>query len=791
MGLRLSPEFRASRGKWLVSEIEDAIRDRSSLDAKILAVRSLYFNDKAPLDNVPWEGASDIHLPVIYEKIENSVPKLMNAFWGTEPIVHVRRVPEEYYPEETDSTERYMNWALEEDIQPNFFETSEDWFRNTLRDGQASVKIIWERTWKKTVEVHRVKAIYRAGDVDILGQPVDQMRVKTADEILLEIFGAPTEDKLHGLLTADEQDKESYEHNYPEGSPIADLVGLRFTLEFVDGRRMHNGEAVFRPSEYIDEINVHIYRKVLKFDSPHISVVEHEDLIVPFRALDLQTADWVAHQFWMTPQEIRREYEAGEFNITEEEYKRLLSKRPVGQEEYQDNEDLKRQKDRVIGIDSTEQRRGIAYTDKGEEDPDTDYNQHLFYEVYICDDVDDDDDPIEVIYTISHDLRAVVKTKYLSEVLPHERRPFASLKYKSVSDRYYGTGMGEALLAINLEVNTIVNFINNNQELINNPFFFYVPAATMMDPHGMSGLKPGQGIPIGEINGVSFPKFQQEPLANLSAMDTLLLFADRITISPMVAGSPQVRNAPRTARGTLALLSEGNIQLDNIITRWQRTGWKDVMHQVLGLYQEFMPDERWIYVTGENAMERRRVTRDEIRGRRVFSFTGNTVNTNREVLRGIAQVRYNTIMTHPDYSQDPNVRREALKDFLRHWSEGVDIDRLVPALPGQGAYEHPPMSQRDENMAMYHGLRVTVLPTDNHAEHLHVMQQYENSAAFEQLAEDRIILWAMHKREHIEMLAQQQRMAQQPVSPGQGNNVPTGMSQAGGIDLSALEGGVT
>ena len=787
MPMHLDSEFRTRRGSWLVSEIEQAVTDRAPLDEKLQLVRSLYFNDKDPIGNLPWDGASDMHLPVLYEKIENSVPKMMNAFWGTEPIVHVRRVPDEHMPEETDNAEALLNWGLEEDIKPCFFETSEDWFRNTLRDGQASVKTVWLRTWKKTVEVHRVKAVYRAGQPDSLGEVVQQMRVKSPEEILIEVFGMPSEEKLHGLLSADEMPGEDHEHCYPDGSPIIDMVGTAFEIKFIDGRRQFEGYAAFRPSEYIDEIDLYIYRRVLEFDCPSTTVMEHEDLIVPFRTENLQTADWVAHQFWMTRSEIRRKYEAGELTMSEDEFDRLMKTRGTRMDEDEENEDMKRQKDRVIGEGVKEQTHQTASRGEGEEPDDTtDYNKLLFYEVYIKDDVDGDGEPIEVVYIVSDTLRSVIGCEYLSAVLPHERRPFATLKYKSISDRFYGIGMGEILVAINLEVNTIVNFVNNNQELINNPFFFYVPAATMVDPGVMKGINPGDGIPIGDVNGISFPKFMQEPLANLSAMDTLLLFADRTTISPMVAGSPQVRNAPRTARGTGMLLSEGNIQLDNIITRWQRTGWEELMHQVLGLYQEFMPDERWLYVTGEVDQDRRKVTRDELRGRWMFGFTGNSVNTNREVLRQISQVRYNTIMTHPDYSQDPHVRREAIKDFLRHWSEGVDIERLIPALPGEGAYEHPPMSQQDENMSLVQGLRVAVLPSDPHPEHLQVMMQFERQPAFEQMPQSSVILWAMHKREHLEQQAAQMNQGQQPAGAGQGNNI----QQAGGMELGALEGGV-
>ena len=778
----LSDKFCTERGRWLCSEIRQAVSDRADLDDKLQMVRSLYWMDKGELESLPWEGASDMHLPVVYEKIETAVPKIVNAFWGTEPIVHVKRVPDEYMPEETDDAERLINWGIEEDIFPNFYDTSESWFRNALRDGMSSLKIYWTRQWEKTVEVHKIKAWYNEGDLNIHDIEEIEPRPKEAEEILIEMFGQPT--TQHGLLGITPLDRD---HKPVGDEPLPHLVGLAFEIDFIEERRRHTAKVVFYASEYVDEINVHVYRHILKHDRPCVDVVEHEDLILPFRSVDTQTADWVAQQYWLDKDEIKRRYETGEFQMSKEDYDHLMATNNSRMDEMEENEDLKRQKDRVIGEGVKEQ----AYQTATEGDTSTDNNRLLFYEVYICDDVDGDGDPIEMVYHVSYGLRKIVGWNYLSGVMPHNRRPFATIKYKAISDRWYGQGMGEILVPINLEVNTIVNWVNNNQELINNPFFFYVPAAMMTDPGILDNVSPGDGIPIGDLNGVTFPKFQQQPLANLSAMDTLLLYADRVTISPMNAGSPQVRNAPRTARGTLALLSEGSIQLDNIITRWQRTGWRELMHQLMGLYQSFMPDEKHVYVTGAKGnIASRRISPAEIRGRWMFTFTGNTVNTNREVLRSLAQVRYNTILTHPDMSQDPVARREALKDFLRHHSEGIDISRLLPALPGQGGYQHAPMSQSSENQAMLHGVQLDALPTDDHASHLAEMERFARNKAFETMPEDRVILFAMHQKQHMEFMVQQQRMGEQQVSPGMGNNVPTGISQAGGTDLDALEGGV-
>jgi hypothetical protein len=256
------------------------------------------------------------------------------------------------------------------------------------------------------------------------------------------------------------------------------------------------------------------------------------------------------------------------------------------------------------------------------------------------------------------------------------------------------------LTPINLEVNAIVNMVNEAQELINNPFFFYVPHANTVDPEILSDIQPGEGIPVSDVNAVFFPKFPQEPLANLSAVDSMLLFADRLTISPQASGSNQTRNAPRTARGTLALLSESGIKTDVVITGLQKGGWKEVFHQIHKLYHAFGDQSKWFKVTGEK--DPRRITPEEMRGHFDYTFHGNSVNTNREVLRSIAQVRYSTLIVNPLYSQDMNAMLALTADFLRHFGEGSDPDKLMPKLPGMGG-THAPMNQRTENQIMAAG----------------------------------------------------------------------------------------
>ena len=125
----------------------------------------------------------------------------------------------------------------------------------------------------------------------------------------------------------------------------------------------------------------------------------------------------------------------------------------------------------------------------------------------------------------------------------------------------------------------------------------------------------------------------------------------------------------------MALLGESHVKTDMLITRLQRGAWTELMEQLFGLYQEFCPDEKWYYVTRNNQRQRQRISRQMLRGRYEFTFKGNTVNTNRQFMQTMAQVRLNTGMSLPDTATDPLVRENLWKDFLKHWGDGADISR--------------------------------------------------------------------------------------------------------------------
>ena len=772
--IQLNDEVRKSKGADLCKLIEVDLRDRQWAIAKRQVARNLYHgvSQREPR----YEGASNIHLPVLEEKVEGMVPKLVNAFHAAEPKVHVKRVESEYNEELTAKNERFLNWALDSDI-PNFYATTESWFRNMLLDGVSVLKMYWDQRWRNTVEITAAKMDWQPGQIDLVGQPVQEKRPKRVIEVIAENFP--------GLIDIEAED----DSKDPDESSVEDAIGSTYTIEFVESRRAFEDVRIeIAESQYVDEVDLYIYRPILVCNRPKVEVVEYEDIILPYSTWDLQEAPRVTHRYWLTIDELKAKMEDEGWQITEEDFDRLknVSKGADRQERDPYDRTLSRQKDVAVGETPSPDAGSLDDDEAAFVD-----GKFMVYEVYCTDDMNEDGYPEEVVYQIPACLKKVVRAHYLEEMFPHGRRPFADAHYIRVSDRWYSRSLGEQLTPINIEVDAIVNMVNEAQELINNPFFFYVPHANTVDPEVLEGIAPGQGIPVSDPNAVFFPKFPQEPLANLSAIDSMLLFADRLTIAPQAMGSNQTRNAPRTARGTLALLSESGIKTDIVITALQNGGWQEVAHQLHALYHEFGDDEIWYHVTG--ASEPQKISKEELRGRFQYSFHGNSVNTNREVLRSIAQVRYQTLIANPLYSQDLNAMLALTKDFLGHFSEGTDVDKLLPKLPGQGG-SHPPMDQRTENKIMSDGMAVEALPLDDHIAHIQEIDKFSKTPEFEQLPQEAVMLIAMHRNQHQQFMQQQlaqQGGIQQGPGGGQANNVPTGMSNAQTqTDMNALEGGV-
>lgn len=760
----ISDEFAEKRGRQLVEMIDTDLDNRSDYIRKIERIRQYYYGDIPR--KLRYPGQPNLHLPVVAEKVENLTLKMMSGIYGADPKVNLMRPHRDVNPDLTLLNEAFLNWVLEIDIEDSY-STIQRWVRGSFLDGPSYLMAYYDRQFRKGVQTASLKTYWKTGEYDLSGQEVPVDRPKLPVELLIEQFGGSVEvlamtDADGNALGTDEDPTK--------------LDGITAVIEFVENRIRYSDVTVeFAASIYVDEVDLCIYREQLVCDRVVFRNVEPEDMIVPYRARCLQSAERVTRQHWMTIDEIEEKRASGEWKLSDQDMEALRAQsRSEKQEERINNDTTKKQTDRQVGESDSDTGRAYSF------EPFVD-NKVLIFEVYLRDDADQDGQVEEYIYQIPAYIEKIARADYLEVPFPHGKRPFSVLHGVKVADRFYSLPIAQWLLPINEETDIILNQVHEAQEVINNPFFFYEALALGDHVDLQNGLHPGLGVPVMNAKGFAFPSFPQQPLANLQAIDSLLMFADRLTLAPQLAGSSQTRNAPRTARGTLALMSEGNAKVDSFIVEAQQGGWRDLIYQTHALYRYFGPDEKWFWVTGEQ--KPRQISRGDMEGRFEYIFRGNTTNTNREVRRTIALQRFQVLAGDPAYLQNPVARRELILDFLRNNQEGVNIDRLDPGLP-QMSGTHAPMPQEVELELILVGQDLDTLPVDDDAGHIRVIDRFMNSKPAEYLQPWQVALVAAHKNKHVRQLLSKSAAGAAPGGTVQANNVPTGG------DLSTLEGGV-
>jgi len=758
--VKMPLKWRKERGAYYEDMIRRAISRRHDIIAKREKFRELYNREPGGFDaTTPFDGASNIHLPIIMEKVETATPKVVSAMWRAEPFVNVRRPNGMTDTKMAKNVELFSSWAFRNDI-PDFYLSFENFNRNRFIDGTAFAKIRWTRKWRRTIETHTLASKVKYGpelpEVD-----------RSADELFKEIF------------SLGDPDNSMYK--------VKPLKGKnRFEVKFIEGGLPFTAECRIEEGEKMNEVVVKVHRNVIKQDSPSIDNVDIEDLLFPERSKSLQTADWVAHKTWRTIDEIKRLNKKGTWTVSKADFEYMEGVKSKNDPEVTGelNKDIVAGEHAETGMERT--------TADGMVDP----NRVLVWELYTQEYVDGNEDPIDVIMHILDDRRVIIGIEYHDEVFPHGRRPFISDTYIPIDGRIWGIGMAEVLYGINLSLNKTINDVNNGMTIKTNPWFLYSIFGMAENDQLLRGIQPGEGIPVGDVNQVKFPDFAQEPAAMFHAsFETLRGYADQLTFSPSAGGSNNYRNAPRTARGTMALMDAAEEKLSSLVEQSQATSWKEMVSQVISLYGHYVGVDKWYYITGE--ANPRRISPKELREQYQYEFSGSLTSVNRDVQRSLIERLYTTARTDPGYQQDPDAANALLRRYVEGFIDVGDAEPLIPKKPGMGGMPHPAWDQDTELHALAAGQHIEVLPSDDHNRHLKDIEKFKKAEVYQMLDARAVAMIDVHEMGHKQAMQQAIQQQQQMTPPGQGQGTPGGQDQAQaaqgipslGGEMSALEGG--
>ena len=425
-----------------------------------------------------------------------------------------------------------------------------------------------------------------------------------------------------------------------------------------------------------DRISVTVEKKdsVAKIRLKNVSVV---DIVAPANSTGTQPgqAYRLAHIYWEHPAEIRRLYEQKIWhNLTEEDVARLEKwsggHAPVGQEVTEVKEAL----DEYQGIDFVNGLSGIKES------------KVLIVRYYHPWDTNGDSIEEEHVFEWIPALKKLATWDWLSVRYGHRRRPIIPMAFMPLTDRLYSPGLGDLLEPLQDEAATIFNQMNNRENLTNNPTML-VEQNAGISPNLFQNLPPGSAIPVRNVERVKALEWAKDPHSGIPVLNLLFGFAEQLSTGDISSGVQPLRpNAPRTARGTLALISEGNILVDTHVLNAQFLTLHELFHQIDGLNRQYMPEERILYVLGES--EPVTLTREDLKERVRFYFSANTVNTNTQVKQGTAQLMYTSLSPNPIFTgqfiQMPPITITALHALTRYFAQehlpGKDASQIVPDL---------------------------------------------------------------------------------------------------------------
>lgn len=524
--------------------------------------------------DIPYEGASNLQVPVTATVVETIHPRIMAALYRPKPLVGFRpQEPNDF--ESVRAREAFLDWSLREEI--NIFPVLDRVILNTLLNGLQFVKTTWELKIRKLRDKHEF-------DLD-----TDEMQI------------------LEAMIKDEARYAEAIERvaGYDNGK-LKDIVKER-AVEF----------EVKKTSR---KLCVYSDREEVVYDAPMVSMINPEDVAVNSDAtFDLQNAEYIYHRYWMTLDQIKREVRKGIFQASKEDLEKIATLQQPDAAAEDNSREVKMQKEDITGV------QVLSKTSK----PD----KVELIDAYFRYDVDDDGFEEEVIATICRDAPSVVlRMVRLEEVFRHGMRPFVPFYFNPVSDSIWAIGVPQILEGLQKEFNVIHNQRTDAGFIANTPFGVYVPAAGF-NPEKMP-IEPGFMYPVDDVNAVRWYAPPHNPAWGFQEEGGLwALVEKRMKVSDISMGRVgETQGAARTASGVQALTAQAAIGFDIYIRRFQEQ-FKLLVQQILALYQQYMPPDKEHRILGKEGDPTYTVTRESIRGHMDMEFTGNSLSTDRQVER--------------------------------------------------------------------------------------------------------------------------------------------------------------
>ena len=562
-------------------------------------------------------------------------------------------------------------------------------------------------------------------------KPVDEKQKQDKQDLLRWVV-ASYANRGNGLRT--EVDKDCWGFVL-DGTSVEKHYWARDVRKFVDVEMKEkrplevdeNGQIVMDEKE--------VEREAVVYDGPMMTSTNLEDFYcIGQKCEDVDTADIVGDRQLFTRSDVVRMSQMGFFK---EEWAEKVLKRQPSSEEPSKGQDsmLAQQLDRLNGLN----RDGLGL------------KAYTIHEMYLRYDIDEDGIDEEIVVWREDLTGTILRLTYLDRVSQNGKRPYVLKKLIPVDGSPYGIGFGEMLYGINMLQDYIVNQRLDSGTFQIFPWFVFRAAAGM--DAGKFTIAPGKGIPVDNINDISFPRVNGNPAYGFQEEQLVEGYADKTSsINALAEGQIGGQGITRTASGAAALVQELNTQLDIFIQRYQ-TGFAKSLKFIDKQTQELLPLGLQYQVIGldqKGLQYKKFMDRKAIQWDTDFELTGNSVNSNKAIERDVAnqivQMQLNPVVLQSGIVTPSNLY-SGYKNLLQKL-EVRDIDAYLTA-PEEA--KGSPYSAKDELQMILVGVKPPMQMNDKHAEKAAFFDEFEASDEFGYLSEAHLPLYLEVKQGHQQM----------------------------------------
>lgn len=340
------------------------------------------------------------------------------------------------------------------------------------------------------------------------------------------------------------------------------------------------------------------------------------------------------------------------------------------------------------------------------------------YECYWLYDVNRDGVKERVVTTIHRPTGKILR--FVEYPYAHGQWPFTIFDYEITDGRFYSSrGIVDLLRDIQDEINIQHSNKINSMTITTAPIGFYARASGLQ-PEDIDWT-PGQMIPTNNPHqDVNFPLIPAHDISYEREEQILKTWAEELS-GLMDSGITRSTSAVqgRTATEVEAIQTENATVFSLDAENWQGN-MRRVYEQIIGLWQQYGPDEVEIAVIGEDLPIK--VSRQDIAGRYDVIPTGTPTNTTLSYRMGRAIQFFDIVSRMPE--RPANLSYDELTRWIAQMLDPEMAKRVVRQGAMSGA-ELEAEKQLDEiaRMVAIPGYQAPVSPSDVHQIHAQIIEQ--------------------------------------------------------------------